>query len=73
MDQATQLAQKLKQYATTLAASGREAVDEYEVEQWLGFWDDEESTYGNVRNIEHWLTQAGRRRRSWGRGPTEQR
>ena len=60
MDQATQLGQRLKQYATTLASCGRSSVDEYEVEQWLGFWDDEESTYGNVRNIEHWLMQAGR-------------
>jgi hypothetical protein len=59
MDHATQMSQRLKHYAATLTA-GSALTDDYSVERWLGFWDEDESTYGNVRNLEHWLSQAAR-------------
>lgn len=60
MDHATEIGRKLKHYAATLAGSGAKYADDFEIEQWLGFWDEDDSTYGNLRNIEHWLSQAAR-------------
>jgi hypothetical protein len=60
MDPATQLSQRLKTYAATLAAAGSKQADDYSIEEWLGFWDEDDSAYGNLRNIEHWLSQAAR-------------
>ena len=62
MDPATQLSQRLKVYAATLAAAGSQQADDSSIEQWLGFWDEDDSTFGNLRNIEHWLSQAARYR-----------
>ena len=60
MDHATEISQRLKQYATTLCNANAQALDDSSLEQWLGFWDEDDSMYGNVRNLEHWLTQAAR-------------
>jgi len=65
MDRATNISLRLKQYAATLAAAGAKQTDDYSVEQWLGFWDEDESVFGNIRNLEHWLSQARRSRPSW--------
>jgi hypothetical protein len=62
MDHATELSLRLKQYAAAIAAAGSQHTDDHAIEEWLGFWDDEDSAYGNVRNIEHWLSQAAARR-----------
>jgi hypothetical protein len=64
MDHATEISQRLKQYAATLTSAGAKAVDDSSLEQWLGFWDEDDSVYGNVRNLEHWLAQAARRHRA---------
>jgi hypothetical protein len=66
MDHATEISQRLKRYATTLATAGAKAADDNSLEQWLGFWDEDDSIYGNVRNLEHWLSQAARTPRSLG-------
>ena len=29
-----------------------------DVQQWLHYWNDEESLAGNLRNVEHWLQRA---------------
>ena len=63
MDHAIEFGQRLKEYAATLSAAGLKHTDDSAIESWLGFWDDEDSTYGNVRNIEHWLSQAAAARR----------
>jgi len=31
-----------------------------DVQQWLHYWNDEESFAGNLRNFEHWLQRARR-------------
>jgi hypothetical protein len=58
MDHATEISQRLKNYAATLASAGEKVADDNSLEQWLGFWDEDDSVYGNVRNLEHWLSQA---------------
>lgn len=63
MDHATELSQRLKQYAATLAAANRQ-TDDHSIEEWLGFWNDDDSVYGNMRNIEHWLSQTLRTQQS---------
>jgi hypothetical protein len=64
MDHATEISQRLKEYATTLSNASAQVADDNSLEQWLGFWDEDDSVYGNVRNLEHWLAQATRKRRS---------
>jgi hypothetical protein len=61
MDQATQFSHRLKKYAATLTTANAAQIDDYSLEEWLGFWDEDDSTFGNVRNIEHWLSQAAAR------------
>jgi hypothetical protein len=63
MDHATIVSHRLKQYAAILAREGTKHADDYSIEQWLGFWDEDDSVFGNVRNLEHWLTQAARAQR----------
>jgi hypothetical protein len=62
MDHATEISQRLKAYAATLTDAATNALDDNALEQWLGFWDEDDSIYGNVRNLEHWLTRARRER-----------
>jgi hypothetical protein len=64
MDQATELSMRLKQYAAALTAAGLQQADDYSIEQWLGFWDEDDSVFGNVGNIEHWLSQSIAAKRS---------
>ena len=64
MDHATEISQRLKQYAATLSSASARVADDHSLEQWLGFWDEDDSVYGNVRNLEHWLSQAARKHRS---------
>jgi hypothetical protein len=63
MDHATEISQRLKHYAATLSNAGARVADDNSLEQWLGFWDEDDSAYGNVRNLEHWLSQAARKHR----------
>jgi hypothetical protein len=60
MDHATRFSMRLKEYASTLVAANARSVDDRSVEEWLGFWDEDESVFGNVRNLEHWLSEAAR-------------
>ncbi len=60
MDHATRISQRLKIYAETLAAANVQQADDHAIEQWLGFWDEDDSVFGNVRNLEHWLAEARR-------------
>ena len=64
MDQSTHLSHRPKTYAAALSAANASQADDYSIEEWLGFWDEDDSTFGNVRNIEHWLSQAARERRA---------
>lgn len=64
MDHATEISQRLKAYAATLTDAATHALDDNALEQWLGFWDEDDSVYGNVRNLEHWLARANRQQRA---------
>lgn len=35
-----------------------------QLEDWLRYWNDEDSDLGNLRNIEHWLTHGAQSRAS---------
>jgi hypothetical protein len=63
MDHATIVSHRLKQFATILASESAKHADDYSIEEWLGFWDEDDSVFGNVRNLEHWLSQAAVSRR----------
>jgi hypothetical protein len=60
MDHATQVSLRLKQYAEALSAANAKHMDDHALEEWLGFWDEDDSVFGNVRNLEHWLAEARR-------------
>ncbi len=60
MDHATHISVRLKKYAATLATAHARHSDDHALEEWLGFWDDDNSVFANVRNLEHWLAQAAR-------------
>jgi hypothetical protein len=60
MDHATEISMRLKQYAATLTTANARHVDDHALEQWLGFWDEDDSVFGNIRNLEHWLAEARR-------------
>lgn len=60
MDHATEISMRLKQYAETLTAANARHTDDFALEEWLGFWDEDDSVFGNVRNLEHWLAEARR-------------
>ena len=74
MDHATRVSLRLKQYAEALASANARHTDDHALE--LGsrhaaaagkdirhersFWDEDDSVFGNVRNLEHWLGEARR-------------
>ena len=60
MDPAPQLAQRLREYALALKSAGQS--DQRSLEEWLSYWNDDDTAYGNLRDIEHWLSQAQRKR-----------
>ena len=64
MDHATVVSHQLKQYAAILARESAKHADDYSIEEWLGFWDEDDSVFGNMHNLEHWLAQAARNRSS---------
>ena len=64
MDRSIDSAERLRRYAAVLSAAGELSHDEQALEQWLMFWDESDSEYRNLSNIEHWLAQAGHQRRT---------
>lgn len=63
MDHATEVSRRLKRYAQVLTESASQVMDDASLEEWLGFWDDDDSIYGNARNLEYWLAQAAKQTR----------
>lgn len=37
------------------------SVEPPELEAWMSYWDDSDSTFGNLHRFEHWLSRARRR------------
>lgn len=58
MDPLTNLYDRLRQPSLT-GNAGRAWPDEPpQLEDWLRFWNDEDTDLGNLRNFEHWMSRA---------------
>jgi hypothetical protein len=55
MDPLFGLSNHLRRYAQHLAATSEPGFDPPRIEDWLRFWNDEDTDLGNLRNFEHWL------------------
>lgn len=56
MDPVNVLTQRLRHFADGMRmVNGKEFVPPT-LEEWLEFWDDDDSDIGNLRNLEHWLS-----------------
>lgn len=53
MDPLTQLYQRLR----AQVPGPRIAVEPEAIEEWLEYWNDDDSDLGNLRTFEHWLSQ----------------
>lgn len=64
MDPVHVLTQRLTHFAESLRASGAVEFSPPTLDEWLEFWDDDDTDLGNLRNLDHWLsaTLAKRRR-----------
>lgn len=52
MDPLTQLYERLR----AQAPAGSPLLEPPTYEQWLKYWDDEDTDIGNLRSFEHWLS-----------------
>ncbi len=60
MDPLTQLYERLRATAPTAGFP----AEPPSLEEWMKYWDDEQSEYVNLRTFEHWLSRAASTRRS---------
>lgn len=59
MDPLTSLYDRLRQQASSPAGQNRVWPDEPpRLEDWLRYWNDEDTDLGNLRNFEHWISRA---------------
>lgn len=57
MDPLTSLYERLRAQATP----GTFPLDPPSYDEWLQYWDDDDSDLGNLRNFEHWLERRQRK------------
>jgi hypothetical protein len=53
MDPLTTLYERLR----TLAPPGAYPAESASYEEWLQYWNDDDTDLGNLRNFEHWLSR----------------
>jgi hypothetical protein len=59
MDPLTNLYSRLREQRPQGAAANSVWPDEPpRLEDWLNYWNDEDTDLGNLRNFEHWLSRA---------------
>lgn len=64
MDPLTNLYDRLRQQPTPAGHASRVWPDEPpSLEDWLRFWNDEDTDLGNLHNFEHWMSRARRQHR----------
>ena len=54
MDPLTQMYQRLR---AAQVPGPRISIEPPAIEQWLEFWNDDDTDLGNLRTFEHWLSQ----------------
>ena len=62
MDPVYVLTQRLNQFSECMRAAGVGNVEAPSLEDWLTFWNDDDTTVGNLQNLDHWLDLARRSR-----------
>jgi hypothetical protein len=63
MDPMTNLYERLRQRAMERAGGAAAYPDEPPLLQdWLRFWNDEDTDLGNLRNFEHWMSRSRQNR-----------
>lgn len=58
MDPLTSLYDRLRQRATTVANATCLPEEPPLLQDWLRFWNDDDTDLGNLRNFEHWMSRA---------------
>lgn len=58
MDPLTNLYDRLRQQATTGKQPATWPEEPPLLQDWLRFWNDEDTDLGNLRNFEHWMSRA---------------
>ena len=61
MDLVYSLSNSLRQYAEYARVTSRPGFEPPTLEEWLRYWNDDDTDLGNLRNFEHWLTRARER------------
>ncbi len=64
MDPLTNLYDRLRQLAAASANTGSWPEEPPLLQDWLRFWNDDDTDLGNLRNFEHWMAQPRQERRS---------
>ena len=59
MDLSYVLNQRVRDFAECLQRLPAENVVPPTVEDWLVYWNDEDTDLVNLRNIDHWLSRSG--------------
>jgi hypothetical protein len=59
MDPLTNLYDRLRQHPAVAGnASPAWPAEPPKLEDWLRFWNDEDTDLGNLRNFEHWMSRS---------------
>ena len=59
MDPLTSLYERLRQQTSSPASQSRPWPEEPpRIEDWLRYWNDDDTDLGNLRNFEHWINRA---------------
>jgi len=59
MDPLTSLYERLRQQAALPANQNRAwPAEPPQLEDWLRYWNDDDTDLGNLRNFEHWMARA---------------
>jgi hypothetical protein len=56
MDPVYVLNQRFRYFAECLQGTPAANVEPPTIEEWLQYWNDDDTDLGNLRNIEHWLS-----------------
>ena len=61
MDPLTNLYDRLRQRAAAVGSDASLPEEPPLLQDWLRFWNDEDTDLGNLRNFEHWMARAKER------------
>jgi hypothetical protein len=62
MDPIYLLNQRVRYFAESLQGTAAANIAPPTVEEWLDYWNDDDTDLANLRNIEHWLSTSRQQR-----------